>query len=151
MKKTRTAQIKLLLANLDAIDCGPATYDTEGVGHTGHGVRARAELHNLGIDMAHELGELCQDAGDRDGAAAAEARHDAHSAAYTRYQAAARQGDAHSADPQRAPVVHLITSGGSDERNIHRISPRTPYAIVSRPVVTRGSSSFPQQGALHCL
>jgi hypothetical protein len=86
---TRTAQIKALQADLAAIDRRLATYDAEGVGHTGHGAHARAELHNLGIEAAYELAELCQDAGDRDGADAADARHEAHTAARTRYLAAA--------------------------------------------------------------
>jgi hypothetical protein len=88
--KTRTAQITTLVADLNAIDGRLAVYDAEGVGRTGHGARARAELHNLGIEAAYELGELCQDAGDRDGAAAADARHDAHTAAYARLRAAAK-------------------------------------------------------------
>lgn len=90
MAKTRTARRQAaILADLEAIDRRLAVYDAEGVGRTDfRGARARAALHDLGAELAYELGELCADADDRDGAAAAEARQDAHTAARASYRQA---------------------------------------------------------------
>ncbi|MGI5330930.1 hypothetical protein [Actinomadura nitritigenes] len=88
--KTRTARRQAaILADLEAIDHRLAVYDAEGVGRTDfRGARARAALHDLGAELAYELGELCADAGDRDSAAAAEARQDADAAACASYRRA---------------------------------------------------------------
>lgn len=85
--KTSTARRQAaILADLEAIDRRLATFDAKGVGRTDFlGARARAALHDLGAELTYELAELCADAGDRDGAAAAETRQDAHAAARARY------------------------------------------------------------------
>ncbi len=85
--KTRTVEIARTLADLEAIDRRLAKYDAEGVGQTDfHGARARATLHDAAAELAYGLGELYEDAGDRDGLTAAAARQEAHAAAFAHYR-----------------------------------------------------------------